>query len=242
MSIGLSESYPRLVGDIGGTNARFALVTGPGRAPTRMRNLPCARYPGPAEAIRDYLAVEDLPVPPVAAFGIANPVDGDHVAMTNHHWAFSVEGLRATLGLERLLVINDFTALALSLRDLQPQERRQVGGETWLYYPSQPFGRKVLVARLGADGRLIAVEQRLSEEYIAKVIPNQSRRDDVLALFGQPFERRTYPRLQREAWSWHMQQWGMLPAGLHVQLSADGVVREVYVLDERNDSDKSERP
>ena len=128
MSIGLSESYPRLVGDIGGTNARFALVTGPGRAPTRMRNLPCARYPGPAEAIRDYLAVEDLPVPPVAAFGIANPVDGDHVAMTNHHWAFSVEGLRATLGLERLLVINDFTALALSLRDLKPQERRQVGG------------------------------------------------------------------------------------------------------------------
>lgn len=123
-----------------------------------------------------------------------------------------------------------------------PAERRQVGGETWLYYPSQPFGRKVLVARLGADGRLIAVEQRLSEEYIAKVIPNQSRGDDVLALFGQPFERRAYPRLQREAWSWHMQQWGMLPAGLHVQLSADGVVREVYVLDERNDSDKSERP
>jgi hypothetical protein len=123
-----------------------------------------------------------------------------------------------------------------------PAERRQVGGETWLYYPSQPFGRKVLVARIGGDGRLAAVEQRLSEEYIAKVVPNQSRRDDVLALFGQPFERRAYPRLQREAWSWHMQQWGLLPAGLHVQLSSDGVVREVYVLDERNDSDKTDRP
>jgi hypothetical protein len=123
-----------------------------------------------------------------------------------------------------------------------PAERRQVIGETWLYYPSQPFGRKVVVARVGDDGRLVALEQRLTDEYIAKLVPNQSRRDDVLALFGQPYERRAYGRLQREAWSWHMQQWGFLPAGLHVQISPDGVVREVYVLDESNDSDKAERP
>ena len=44
-----------------------------------------------------------------------------------------------------------------------PAERRQVGGETWLYYPDQPFGRKVLVARLAAD-KLIGVEQRLTDE------------------------------------------------------------------------------
>jgi hypothetical protein len=122
-----------------------------------------------------------------------------------------------------------------------PSERRPVGGETWLYYPSQPFGRKTLVARIGGDGRLIAIEQRLSEEYIAKLVPGQSRRDDVLALFGQPFERHTYPRLQREAWSWHIYHFANTPAGLHVQMSSDGVVREVYVLDERNGSDR-DRP
>ena len=65
-------------------------------------------------------------------------------------------------------------------------ERRQVGAETWLYYPQQPYGRKVRVARVSSDGKLIAVEQRLSEEYIAKLIPNQSSQDDVLALFGRP--------------------------------------------------------
>jgi hypothetical protein len=123
-----------------------------------------------------------------------------------------------------------------------PAERRQVGAETWLYYPSQPFGRKVFVARVGADGRLVAVEQRLTEEHIAKLVPNHSRREDVLALLGPPYERVAYPRLQREAWSWHMQQWGFMPAGLHVQISPDGVVREIYVLDERNDNDRSDRP
>jgi len=122
-----------------------------------------------------------------------------------------------------------------------PKERRQLGGETWLYYPDQPFARKVLVARLGADGRLIAVEQRLTDEYIAKLVPNQSRRDDVLALFGQPFERHTYERLQREAWSWHMKQWAEMPAGLHIQISPDGVVREIYILDEKNNGER-DRP
>ena len=113
-----------------------------------------------------------------------------------------------------------------------PAERRQAGAETWLYYPNQPYGRKVLVARVGADGRLRALEQRLSDEYIAKLVPNQSRREDVLALFGQPFQRSEYPRLQREAWTWHMQHYTQQPAGLHVQISRDGVVREVYVIDE----------
>src|SRR3954453_18698001 len=72
----------------------------------------------------------------------------------------------------------------------QPAEqRKRADGETWLYYPKQPFARKVLVARVAPDGKLLAVEQRLSEKYIAKLMPNQSTRDDVLALFGRPYER-----------------------------------------------------
>jgi glucokinase len=60
--------------------------------------------------------------------GIANPVTGDRVQMTNHHWSFSIEALRQALGFERLRVINDFTALALALPQLPADELRQVGG------------------------------------------------------------------------------------------------------------------
>lgn len=118
------------------------------------------------------------------------------------------------------------------------QRRARPDGETWLYYPNQPFGRKVLVARLAPDGRLLALEQRLSEEYIARLVPNHSRKEDVLDLFGPPYEALTFPRMEREAWSWHMRQYGHLPAGLHVQMSADGLVREVYVLDETPSDDR----
>ncbi|HEY1289173.1 MAG TPA: hypothetical protein VGF58_12660 [Burkholderiales bacterium] len=133
----------------------------------------------------------------------------------------------------------DLTPAQSTLADVEaalgaPAERRQVGGETWLYYPQQPYGRKVRVARVGGDGKLIAVEQRLSEEYIAKLIPNQSSREDVLALFGRPYERLNVPRMERDMWTWYMRQYGTLPATLNVQMSPDGLVREIYVLDDNN--------
>lgn len=122
-------SYPRLVGDIGGTNARFALIERPGAAIGAPLTLPCADYPGPAEAIEAYLRQTAAPQRPRwAAIGIANPVTGDEVHMTNHHWAFSIEALRRTLGLERLALLNDFTALALALPYLKAEELRRVGG------------------------------------------------------------------------------------------------------------------
>jgi hypothetical protein len=121
------------------------------------------------------------------------------------------------------------------------EQRARPDGETWLYYPRQPFGRKVFVARIAPEGKLIGVEQRLSEEYIARLVPNHSRREDVLELFGSPYERLDFPRMNREAWSWHMRQFGDLPVGLHVQMSPDGVVREIYLLDENNKGESRRR-
>ena len=61
-----------------------------------------------------------------AAIAIANPVDGDHVRMTNYHWQFSIEAMRQRLGLRTLVVVNDFTALAMALPRLTSAQRRQV--------------------------------------------------------------------------------------------------------------------
>lgn len=117
-------------------------------------------------------------------------------------------------------------------------ERRQVGGETWLYYPRQPFGRKTFVARLTPEGRLVAIEQRLTDENIAKLIPNTTRAEQVRDLFGPPYAAGHYARLDRNIWTWHMRRYGDpgIPVQLNVQMSPDGVVREINILDE-SDSD-----
>lgn len=129
MSSGHTDTYPRLIGDIGGTNARFAMVLAPGAEISHIRTLACADYPGGiADAIEAYLKLEAVPAPKNAAMGIANPVTGDAIRLTNNDWAFSTEEVRCRLGLDRLLFVNDFTALALSLPHLHHNERRQIGG------------------------------------------------------------------------------------------------------------------
>ena len=120
--------FPRLLGDVGGTNARWAWQHAAGTPAAQVRVLPCAGYPGIDACIADYLRLEGLPPPRQAGFGIATPVTGDAVQMTNHHWQFSITALRATLGVDRLRVLNDFEALAHAVPGLAEHERRPVGG------------------------------------------------------------------------------------------------------------------
>lgn len=145
-----SAAYPRLIADIGGTNARFALIERPGGELLALRSLPCAGFDGPAEAVRAWLADTGAALPAVAAFGIATPVGGDTVAMTNQHWRFSVEALRATLGLQCLRVINDFTALALALPGLSEDVLERVGGGE--ARPGAPIGLLGPGTGLGISG------------------------------------------------------------------------------------------
>ena len=116
-----------LVGDIGATHARFGLVS-PQRELLHSRTLSDQDYPSIDDAIAAYLAERGLlPMPRQGAIAIASPVTGDHVAMTNHPWSFSVSALKSRLGFDRLEVINDFTALALALPHLAPEDRLEVG-------------------------------------------------------------------------------------------------------------------
>jgi len=125
---------PRLLADVGGTNARFALETAPGRI-VAIDVLPCADYPTLAAALLSYLGsalvAETCAVGAGGirhgAIAIANPVIGDMVRMTNHHWAFSIEALRQEVDFDTLLVVNDFTALASALPFLSDEQKRQVG-------------------------------------------------------------------------------------------------------------------
>ncbi len=121
------RSFPRLLGDIGGTNARFAWQAREGAPLTVHANYACAAHPGLLEAICQFLADHRLERPAACAIGIANPVTGDEIRMTNHAWSFRVSALKRELGVERVHVLNDFTALAMSLPALTPDELLQIG-------------------------------------------------------------------------------------------------------------------
>ena len=175
----------RVLGDVGGTNARFAWQAGDGAPLEHVVAVPTAAHPTLASALADYLHGIGKAAPPWCSIGIANPIAGDQIRMTNSHWSFSIEAVRLELGFERFVVINDFTALALAIPDLQPDELRQLGGgpvvagaPLALIGPGTGLGVSGLVPSTEA-GRWIALQGEGGHVTLA---PTSAREATVLAV------------------------------------------------------------
>ena len=115
-----------LIGDIGGTNARFAIWEND--ALHSVRVFATADYTSPEHAIGVYMADLKLQKGDIGAacLAVAGPVDGDEFRFTNSHWRLSRKAFCQTLQVDHLLLINDFTAMALGMTRLQPDEYRLV--------------------------------------------------------------------------------------------------------------------
>ena len=117
----------RLVVDIGGTNARLALVAAGSLQPQHEKTVRCAEYDSLEHAVRRYLQDRGNPEVREAALDVATGITGDFVHLTNGPWGFSIQQTRRALALDRLHVVNDFTALALAVPTLRPEELQQIG-------------------------------------------------------------------------------------------------------------------
>jgi glucokinase len=120
---------PRLLADIGATHARFALEAAPGvlRSVAVLR---CEDYAGIVPLLHAYLAQNEGTRITHAALAVANPISGDQVRMTNRDWQFSTDEVRRALKLSTLLIVNDFTALAMALPGFKDEDLLQVGTGT----------------------------------------------------------------------------------------------------------------
>ncbi len=123
-----------IIGDIGGTNARFAIVESGdkknGGVIAYEVVLKCADYDDLLQAARSYLRTlpRDLALKN-AAFALAGPITGvDEFTLTNHPWKFSISRTQQELGVDSLHMINDFHAVALSIPHIEAQHIVKIGG------------------------------------------------------------------------------------------------------------------
>lgn len=110
---------PLLVGDVGGTNVRFALALRRGGALRieRFEVLPGKEFPSFGHALHRYLDQTGVRATQ-ACFAVAGPVSGNAGRLTNREWAVSGELLSAEFGISDVMVINDFRAMARSVPEL----------------------------------------------------------------------------------------------------------------------------
>jgi len=116
-----------VVVDLGGTNIRLAVCELETGKLTQLKEFPCTQFTSIEEALTHYFSLLQGKVAHLC-IGIASAVEGDHVAMLNLHWAFSIQALKKKLQLESFYVINDYTAISLAVPFLSQQEKIQIGG------------------------------------------------------------------------------------------------------------------
>lgn len=112
-----------LAGDVGGTNARLAIVesTGDTLRILREARYPSGEFPGLAPIVLRFLEEHGVATDR-ACFGIAGPVDDETVIASNLPWEIHRGDLAHTIGIERVALINDFAAIGYGIEALQPDD------------------------------------------------------------------------------------------------------------------------
>jgi glucokinase len=117
-----------LVGDIGGTNSRFGLVAEGSVEVTRIEKLKNDEFGSLEDVARAYLDRQGIDEFAAAAIAVAGIVMEEDFLLTNRDWVVSRPKLKARLRTEKLIILNDFEALALSLPHLKAVNLVQIGG------------------------------------------------------------------------------------------------------------------
>ncbi|TIV24222.1 MAG: glucokinase, partial [Mesorhizobium sp.] len=120
--------FPVLIGDIGGTNARFSIVLDANSEATEPHIVQTANFKTIDDAIQAAVLDRSSIQPNSAVLAIAGPVDGDEIPLTNCPWVVKPRQMIANLGLSEVVVLNDFEAQALAVVALGEEHMEKIGG------------------------------------------------------------------------------------------------------------------
>lgn len=120
-------SQNALVADVGGTNIRLAIADLSDFSISNILTYQCVDFDNIDGAISQYIQDADVKFE-YACIDVATAVMGDQVDLTNNHWSFSQKALKEQFGLQKLFIINDFTAIAMSVPIIPDDKKVQIGG------------------------------------------------------------------------------------------------------------------
>ena len=192
------ESY--LVGDIGGTNVRFALAKSDTPDLGNIRTYECANYATTEDALAEYLKDTKAALPDAFCLAAAGPVVGEEVTVTNSHWHISATAIAERFKVKRVRLLNDFEAIAWCIPELGVDDRMRIGIPDAPSLAKRPFSVAVVgpgtgfgVAGLISDGTsLVPV---VGEGGHVGFAPRTELQNRILAILQQRFEVVSLERL-----------------------------------------------
>lgn len=177
-----------VVGDIGGTHARFAIAELEGGHRPRigpMKRYRTRDYPGLAAAWARFEEDSGEPLPGNAALAVAAPIEGEILRFMNSEWRIERRTLGSDLGLERLLMLNDFGAVAHAVSIVEPEDFIHLHGPDALpedgaitvLGPGTGLGVAILLRR---GGRVTVIETEAAHIGFAPLDPEEEELADAI--------------------------------------------------------------
>lgn len=120
-------TFPILIGDIGGTNARFSILIDAYAEPKAFPIVHTADFATIDEAIQVTVLDKTSVQPRSAILAIAGPIKGDEIPLTNCDWVVRPKAMISDLGFGDVMVVNDFEAQALAVASLSEEDREPIG-------------------------------------------------------------------------------------------------------------------
>jgi glucokinase len=194
----MSDGKTLLVGDVGGTNARFAIATWKDGLPVleHHESFPAEQYPTFLKGVAAFIDGCEVK-PSGGVIAVAGPVEDGVIDLTNSPWAVS-EAELATLGLNPVKLINDFEALAWGAPIVPADSLVHLGGPEAgdphatlaVLGPGTGFGVSALVR--DARGKEMAMP---SEGGHACFPPGDTVEDEILRILRERYDRVSIERL-----------------------------------------------
>lgn len=182
----------QIVADIGGTNARFAYVSGDIDQLLGVEVFPCADFAFLVDAVRTYMERGHVQRVDKVCLAVAGPVATDWIDLPNNHWAFSQRQLEESLHVT-VEVINDFSAQVLSIDALDETELQWIGAP-------RPAGGGVKAVMgpgtgLGVSAMMASGEILPSEAGHVAFAPVDDHQADLLRVLWQRYRRVSVERV-----------------------------------------------
>ena len=187
-----------LVGDVGGTNARFAVARMVDGRPVleHHESFPAERHPTFLEGVRAFIDGCEVK-PSGGVIAVAGPVTDGAIDLTNSPWRVA-EAELGTLGRQPVRLINDFEALAWGAPVVPDDQLESLGGPAQgdedaaiaVLGPGTGFGVSALVR--DAHGQQMAMP---SEGGHACFAPGDAVEDEILRILRRRYDRVSIERL-----------------------------------------------
>lgn len=179
--------FPILVADIGGTNARFALVQDVHSLPILNSSAAVTDYENIGDAIDEVVLAKTSHIPKTIILAIAGPLESEEIRLTNADWHFSPKELIEQFDLETIVIMNDFAAQALATIAIETEHLMAIGEGT--IEPNKP---KVVVGP--GTGLGVANIVRSDDKWL--ILPGEGGHTDLGPRTEREFQ--IWPKLQKD--------------------------------------------